>query len=100
MDENVMDLPLSGVRVLDLTHRLAGPTLTMLMGDWGADILKVEWWKRMDAWRGVISVEHDTHGEEIYNKKPNWLKLNRNKRSLTLNLKTVRGKEIFLIMFH
>ena len=95
-DLSTIDLPLNGLRVLDLTHRLAGPTMTMLLGDWGADILKVEWWKRMDAWRGGISVEHDTHGEEIYNKKPNWLKLNRNKRSLTLNLKTVRGKEIFL----
>jgi crotonobetainyl-CoA:carnitine CoA-transferase CaiB-like acyl-CoA transferase len=94
--ESNMDLPLNGVRVLDLTHRLAGPTMTMMLGDWGASILKVEWWNRMDAWRGVISIEHDENGQEIYNKKPNWLKLNRNKRSLTLNLKTDRGKEIFL----
>ena len=88
-------LPLDGVRVIDLTHRLAGPTMTMVLGDWGADVLKLEWWKRMDAWRGVISVDHDVDGQKIYNKGRNWLKLNRSKRSLTLNLKTVEGKSIF-----
>ena len=91
-----MELPLQGIRVLDLTHRLAGPTMTMFMGDWGADVIKLEWWKRMDAWRGVISVEHDVDGQEIYNKAQKWLNLNRNKRSLTLNLKTERGKQIFV----
>lgn len=90
-----MDLPLRGVRVLDLTHRLAGPTLTMMLGDWGADVLKVEWWERMDAWRGMISVKHDTHGDQTYNKLPKWLKLNRNKRGITLNLKTEKGKQLF-----
>lgn len=88
-------LPLDGVRILDLTHRLAGPTMTMVLGDWGADVLKLEWWKRMDAWRGVISVDHDVDGQKIYNKGRNWLKLNRSKRSLTLNLKTGEGKSLF-----
>jgi len=89
-------LPLQGIRVLDLTHRLAGPTMTMLLGDWGAEVIKIEWWQRMDAWRGMISVDHDKDGNRAYNKKPNWLKLNRNKLSLTLNLKAEAGKEIFL----
>ena len=88
-------LPLDGVRILDLTHRLAGPTMAMVLGDWGADVLKLEWWKRMDAWRGVISVDHDVDGQKIYNKGRNWLKLNRSKRSLTLNLKTDEGKSLF-----
>ena len=88
-------LPLDGVRVLDLTHHFAGPTMTMLLGDWGADVVKIEWWKRMDLWRGVISVDHDPDGK-IYNAEPKWLKLNRSKRSLTLNLKNDRGKQIFL----
>ena len=88
-------LPLDGVRILDLTHRLAGPTMAMVLGDWGADIVKLEWWKRMDAWRGVISVDHDVDGQKIYNKGRNWLKLNRSKRSLTLNLKTDEGKALF-----
>jgi crotonobetainyl-CoA:carnitine CoA-transferase CaiB-like acyl-CoA transferase len=90
------DLPLSGIRVLDLTHRLAGPTLTQFLGDWGADVIKIEWWHRMDAWRGMISIEHDKDGAQEYNKKSNWLKLNRSKRSLTLNLKEDKAKEIFL----
>ncbi len=93
---NGLDLPLSGVRVLDLTHRFAGPTLTMLLGDWGADVIKIEWWDRMDAWRGMISVKHDKDGEQAYNKRPNWLKLNRSKRSLTLNLKEEKGQGVFL----
>ena len=69
--------------------------MTMVLGDWGADIVKLEWWKRMDAWRGVISVDHDVDGQKIYNKGRNWLKLNRSKRSLTLNLKTEEGKSLF-----
>lgn len=96
MTTNGMNLPLEPIRVLDLTHRLAGPMLTMLLGDWGADVLKIEWWRRMDAWRGMISIEHDVGGEQRYNKGANWLKLNRNKRSLTLNLKSEKGKGLFL----
>ena len=91
-----LDLPLSGIRVLDLTHRLAGPTMSMLLGDWGADVIKIEWWYRMDAWRGMVSIEDDKSGAGEYNKKNNWLKLNRSKRSLTLNLKEEKAKEIFL----
>ena len=91
-----MKLPLEGIRVIDLTHRLAGPTLTMLLGDWGAEVLKLEWWHRMDAWRGIISTEHDPEGMQPYNKLPKWLKLNRNKRGITLNLKTDEGKRLFL----
>src|SRR5438477_9529514 len=94
MTENGV-LPLTGIRVLDLTHRLAGPTMTMFLGDWGADVIKIEWWQRMDAWRGMISIDDDK-GNAEYNKKPNWLKLNRSKRSLTLNLKEEKAIEIFL----
>ena len=91
-------LPLAGIRVLDLTHRLAGPTLTMFLGDWGADVIKVEWRYRMDAWRGMISIEHDTEGQQSYEKNIKWLKLNRNKRGVTLNLKSDRGRDLFLRM--
>jgi crotonobetainyl-CoA:carnitine CoA-transferase CaiB-like acyl-CoA transferase len=50
----------------------------MFLGDWGAEVIKIEWWHRMDAWRGMISIEHDVDGQQAYNKKPNWLVLNRN----------------------
>ena len=59
-------LPLEGVRVIDMTHRLAGPTLSMFLADWGADIIKVERWQRMDAWRGFISVDHDKSGKQLW----------------------------------
>jgi crotonobetainyl-CoA:carnitine CoA-transferase CaiB-like acyl-CoA transferase len=93
---DLLRLPLKGVTVLDLSHRLAGPALTMLLADWGADVIKIEWWHRMDGWRGLISVKDDIDGTRSYNKKPNWLRLNRNKRSLTVNLKNPAGKQTFL----
>ena len=96
LSKTTLLLPLEGVTVLDLSHRLAGPGLTMLLADWGADVIKIEWWHRMDGWRGLISVKDDIDGTQSYNKKPNWLRLNRNKRSLTLNLKHADGKQIFL----
>lgn len=90
------ELPLTGIVVLDLTRARAGPTAARQLADWGADVIKIEWWDRMDGWRGLISVKDDIDGTQSYNKKPNWLRLNRNKRSLTLNLKHADGKQIFL----
>ena len=79
---------LSGVRVLDLSRVLAGPYCTMMLGDLGADIIKVE----------APGCGDDTRhwgppfakgGESAY-----YLCVNRNKRSLTLNLKAEQGLEI------
>jgi crotonobetainyl-CoA:carnitine CoA-transferase CaiB-like acyl-CoA transferase len=79
--------PLSGIRVIDLTRILAGPICTMNLGDMGAEILKVEQPGSGDDTRswGPPFVE----GEAAY-----FLGINRNKRSITLNLKEERGKEI------
>ena len=79
--------PLSGIRVIDLTRILAGPICTMNLGDMGAEILKVEQPGRGDDTRswGPPFVE----GEAAY-----FLGINRNKRSITLNLREERGKEI------
>ena len=79
--------PLSGVRVLDLTHALAGPYCTMLLGDLGADVIKVESPGEGDHSRrwGPPFV----NGESSY-----FLSVNRNKRSVALDLKREAGQEV------
>jgi succinate--hydroxymethylglutarate CoA-transferase len=77
--------PLDGVRVLDLTRVLAGPLCTMMLGDMGADVVKIERPGRGDdtrAW-GPPFVE----GESAY-----YLGVNRNKRSVALDTSTEEGK--------
>ncbi len=85
---------LEGVRVLDLSRVLAGPYCTMLLGDLGADIIKVE----------APGLGDDTRhwgppfakgGESAY-----FLCVNRNKRSLTLNLKSEHGLQILRELIH
>ena len=79
---------LDGVRVLDLTRALAGPYCTMMLGDYGADVVKIE----------LPKVGDDTRhwappyiGEE----SAYFLSVNRNKRSMTLNLRHETGKAVF-----
>ena len=79
---------LDGVRVLDLTRILAGPYCTMLLGDLGAAIIKFEVPGRGDDTR-QWGPPFTTGGESAY-----FLAANRNKRSLTLNLKSERGRSI------
>ena len=78
---------LKGIRVIDLTRILAGPICTMNLGDMGAEIIKIENPDRGDDTRGwgPPFVE----GEAAY-----FLGINRNKRSVTLNLKEEEGKKI------
>ena len=80
---------LSGVKVLDLTRALAGPYCTLMLGDYGADVIKIEIPGRGDDTRqwGPPFV----NGESAY-----FLSINRNKRSLTLNLKDPAGRGIFM----
>ena len=80
---------LAGVRVLDLTRILAGPLCTMMLGDMGADVIKVEPPGRGDDTRswGPPFIA----GEATY-----FLSINRNKRSLTLNLAVPSGQEILI----
>ena len=80
-------LPLEGIKILDLSRVLAAPFCTMVLGDLGADIIKVERPGRGDDTRewGPPSVG----GESAY-----FLCINRNKRSIGVNLKSDGGKEI------
>lgn len=79
---------LSGITVIDLTRVLAGPFCTMLLGDLGADVIKIEAPGRGDDTRGW-GPPFTGSGEAAY-----FLSANRNKRSLTLDLKTPRGIDI------
>ena len=77
---------LSDIKVLDLTRVLAGPYATMLLADLGAEIIKIEQPEKGDDSRAYGPYKN---GESAY-----FMSLNRNKESLTLNLKTPEGKEI------
>jgi crotonobetainyl-CoA:carnitine CoA-transferase CaiB-like acyl-CoA transferase len=79
--------PLEGIRVLDMTRILSGPYYTMMLGDMGADVIKVENPSGGDDTRGWGPPF--LNGVSTY-----YISINRNKRSLTLNLKENRGKEI------
>jgi CoA:oxalate CoA-transferase len=84
-----MSLPLSGVRVLDLTHVLAGPFCTQILGDLGAEVIKIER-------PGVGDQTRKMPPYFVKEQSAYFLALNRNKKSLTLDLKQPEGKEIFL----
>ncbi|TKJ28680.1 MAG: formyl-CoA transferase [Chloroflexi bacterium B3_Chlor] len=78
---------MEGVRVVDLSQALAGPYCTMLLGDLGADVIKVERPQIGDMSRGWGPPFLD--GESSY-----FLCTNRNKRGMTLNLGTQKGREV------
>jgi CoA:oxalate CoA-transferase len=81
-----MAMPLTGVRILDLTRVLAGPYCTMVLADLGAEVLKIEPSGTGDDSRAF--------GPFICGESTYFMSLNRNKKSLTLNLKTAGGKSI------
>jgi crotonobetainyl-CoA:carnitine CoA-transferase CaiB-like acyl-CoA transferase len=81
-----MTQPLEGLKVLDFTRVLAGPFATMILGDLGAEVIKAEPLNGDEArtWPPILE-----KGESGY-----FLSLNRNKKSMTLNLKDPRAKDI------
>lgn len=83
-----MKQALDNIKVLDLTRVLAGPYATMILADLGADVIKIEMPKTGDDSRG--------YGPYVNNESAYFMSINRNKRSMTLNLKSEKGKEIFL----
>ena len=81
-------LPLTGVRVLDVSQVMAGPFACMLLADMGADVIKVEPPGVGDQSRGAMGFKlkgNDSMG---------FLNMNRNKRSIALNLKTEAGRKV------
>ena len=80
-------LPLAGVRVLDIGTLIAGPFGATLLGDFGAEVIKVEQPGRGDALRG-------TPVDGKAGRPPNWLIEGRNKKSITLNLRVPEGQKI------
>jgi crotonobetainyl-CoA:carnitine CoA-transferase CaiB-like acyl-CoA transferase len=80
---NKDQLPLVGIRALELSHIVAGPSGGLLLADLGADVIKVEEPRAGDQSRGMPN-----NGATFY-------AFNRNKRSLALDLKSERGREVF-----
>jgi len=86
--------PLRGIRILDLSRLLPGPYATMLLGDLGAQVIKIETPGLGDYMRIIPPFVKDTRtGEEV---GAAFLMVNRNKKSVALNFRNARGKEIFL----
>jgi crotonobetainyl-CoA:carnitine CoA-transferase CaiB-like acyl-CoA transferase len=77
------ELPLQGVRVLELSHIIAGPSGGMMLGDLGADVIKIE-----HPAIGDTARSHDNAGGTFYT-------FNRNKKYLALDLRQPQGKAIF-----
>src|SRR5688572_29646797 len=87
--ERTMAGALHGVTVLEGAEYISGPYAGVLLGDMGADVIKIEKRPYGDPFRGF---ERES-GREGYN--TNYLALNRNKQSLTLNLAVPEGQEVF-----
>lgn len=84
--------PLEWLRVLDVSHTVAGPFCTMLMADLGAEVIKIEKPGIGDMSRELRPFLKDAAGNSYSGR---FLSLNRNKKGLTLNLKHAEGKKIF-----
>ena len=97
-------LALERLRILDLTQIAAGPYATLLLGFMGAEIIKVESCSRMDINRGQARPTPETYrsypqgipGERPWNRAAHHIHRNGNKLSLTLDLASPRGKELFI----
>ena len=83
-------LPLAGVKVLDICQVMAGPYACMLLADLGADVIKIEPPRGGDQTRGAMGFR--MKGDDSLG----FLNMNRNKRSVTLNLKSEAGREVLL----
>lgn len=83
------DLPLDGIRVIDFTQVMMGPSATQMLGDFGADVIKIENPKGGDLSRTAFGAT-----DEAGQNNPVFCSLNRNKRSLALDLRQDDNKDI------
>ena len=83
-----MGMPLADIRILDLTLIMAGPYSTLILGDLGAEVIKIEKPGVGEGARGMPP--YFIEGESAY-----FIAMNRNKKSMTLDLKSEKGREIF-----
>ncbi len=88
--------PLDGIRVLDLTTAVAGPTATVLLGALGAEVIRIETpWAR--PVHPASALPHRGGGpDEPWNREPRQNELANSKRSMALNLTAQAGREVFL----
>ena len=93
MSESRISGALEGIRVLDLTRALAGPFCTMLLADMGAEVIKIEVPNKGDDTRCFppFYKRDDGYSESAY-----FININRNKKSIALNLKEHKERDIFL----
>jgi len=79
-------LPLEGIRVVELTTGAAGPTVARVLCEFGAEVIRCETRLRGDGHRG--------EDPKLWNKKPDFMKLQRGKKSFTVNLQTPKGRDL------
>jgi crotonobetainyl-CoA:carnitine CoA-transferase CaiB-like acyl-CoA transferase len=80
--------PLAGLRVIDLTHVMAGPTCTLMLADMGADVIKVERMGAGEESRG------DTEPYNVGGVSSSFMMMNRNKRGVAIDLKSAGGRRV------
>ena len=85
-------LPLHGLRVLDATHIVAGPFCSLILADMGAEVIKIERPLSGDLVRGRGPFIKNEKGDEVSSR---YLGINRNKKSVTLDLRNTKCKEAF-----
>jgi len=86
-------LPLSNIRVLDLTQVYAGPTCTRILADLGADVIKLEGIKRADITRNFVIADNDSH-DDYWNRAGYFHLRNAGKKSITLDFNDPEAVEL------
>lgn len=96
MNAETYSQALEGIRILDFTQLLQGPYATQMMGDLGADVIKIEKYGSGDLYRGMTFFNQWIAEDE----SPCFMAWNRNKRSIAIDLKSEEGKQIVNDLIH